>query len=226
MSDSVEPGWQQTVSEWQQKIDALQTRERVLLFAVVVVVLVALLKMMFLEPTIKRTALMKLQYGQVSAQITQQQVEKKQLEMILAAGVNKSKLARRDKLAVEMAKLDEKIQSSLLTLIPPKLMSEVLEKVLLENSQLKLMSLENRPVVALIEQKLPADSVDKKAVNGVTAKRSAMDHQGLYKHSFVIQLEGSYPAAVEYFKLLSELPWRFNWDALHYEVTQYPGRAS
>ena len=219
MSEVNETLWLK-VQLWQQRLDALQARERVLLFAVAVVLLVSIMQMLLIEPVLKKTAQIKKQHQQAQTVISQKKSEKQQLELLLAAGVNRAKIAKRDKLKQEFDLLETKIQSSLLTLIPPKLMPQVLEKVLLENDKLRLMSLENRPVVALIKQQ--PEQTAKKPADAVTIKT---DTQGLFKHSFVIQLEGSYPAAIDYFEALSELPWRFNWDSLHYQVTQYP-RAS
>ena len=217
MSNAMQP-LLDSLKPWQEKMDALQTRERVLLFSVAAVVLVMLMQTLLLDPLLKQTAQIKRQHQQAENLIAQKKIEKQQLEMILAAGVNRAKMARRDQLEVEWQKLEQKIQSSLLTLIPPQMMPQVLEKVLLKNDKLKLMALENLPVVPLIEQQ-------QNPVTGQSdaqAKVANADRQGLYKHSFVIRLEGSYPAAVEYFESLSELPWRFNWDALHYQVSKYP----
>lgn len=208
---------EQRLEPLRQKIDAMQVRERVLMFAVAVVVAISLLQMLLIEPVMKKTVMLKLQHKQAATQIAQKKIEKQQLEMLLSSGVNKSKLVRKEKLAAELESLNQRIESSLLTLIPPKLMPEVLERVLLNDSGLVLISLENKPVIALIEQKV----VSAQKQTGVTDKPTT-EQQGLYKHSFVIRLEGSYPAAIDYFQTLSELPWRFNWDALHYEVTEYP----
>ena len=219
MNDSFQKRW----SEWQQKIDVLQTRERVLLFAVAVVVIIVLVQMLLIEPVIKKKELLSRQHQQLTDTIAQQRINKQQLEIMLVAGVNKAKIAHRDKLKIEHAQLDAKIQSSILTLIPPKLMPLVLEKVLVENDKLKLLSLENKPVVALVTQvKKPVNTRQRKDLIDGSESSPASETQGLYKHSFVLRLEGSYPAAIEYFEALSELPWRFNWDALHYEVISYP----
>lgn len=225
MSAAMSESTTSQLTEWQQKLDALQVRERVLLFAVAVVVVVALLQMLLIEPVMKKKELLNRQFRQVSNQLVQQKAEKQGLEMILAAGVNKSKIARRDKLKEEKARLDSRIQDSILTLIPPKLMPVVLEKMLVENNKLKLVSLENKPVVALISEEPEAGQNQRRneVRQGSDDKATASNEtQGLYKHTFVLRLEGSYPAAVEYFEALSELQWRFNWDAMHYEVIRYP----
>lgn len=219
MSDALK----ERITGWQSQIDALQTRERVMVFVMVLAVLGFAFQWLLLEPVLKNNQLMARQQQQLVSQQLQKQLEKQQLEMILAAGVNKAKLAQRDKLNAELQRLDKNIQASILTLIPPKLMPQVLEKVLAENTKLKLLSLENKPVETLIDQQQAAQNKPRMAAAGnKEANKEADKKQGLYKHSFILRLEGSYPAAIDYFEALSQLPWRFNWDAMHYEVTQYP----
>ncbi|WP_019528141.1 hypothetical protein [Dasania marina] len=202
---------------WRQQIDALQTRERVMVFVMVAAVLFFALQWLLLEPVLKSNAQMTRQQQQLQDQQQQKKSEKQQLEMILAVGVNKAKLVQRDKLNTDLLRLDKSIQASLLTLIPPKLMPQVLEKVLAENTQLKLLSLENKPVVILIDEQQASKQGPQRSANSESDNK-----QGLYKHGFILRLEGSYPAAIDYFEALSQLPWRFNWDAMHYEVTSYP----
>ena len=135
MSDALK----ERITGWQSQIDALQTRERVMVFVMVLAVLGFAFQWLLLEPVLKNNQLMARQQQQLVSQQQQKQLEKQQLEMILAAGVNKAKLAQRDKLNAELQRLDKNIQASILTLIPPKLMPQVLEKVLAENTKLKLL---------------------------------------------------------------------------------------
>jgi MSHA biogenesis protein MshJ len=221
MSDVMDGSIKERLRQWQKAIDALKVSERLLLFVIAVVLVFGLLHNGLMDSAIQKKTFMSREYEQIKSQIIQHKSEKKQFEMMLLAGVNKTKLARVEKLNAELSRLDERIQASMLTLIPPKLMPQVLETVLLENNSLQLISLENRPVASIIEQGPEQPSAVPSPQN---AKGQAInkDLSGLYKHSFVISLEGDYPAAVEYFESLSDLPWRFNWDSLHYQVIQYP----
>ena len=50
---------------------------------------------------------------------------------------------------------------------------------------------------------------------------------GLYRHGLRIELEGAYPASVQYLERLEGSRWSLLWDRFDYEVQQYPnGRAT
>lgn len=44
----------------------------------------------------------------------------------------------------------------------------------------------------------------------------------IYKHGIMLELVGDYAATLRYLKNLEDLPWNFYWDAVRYEVTEYP----
>jgi MSHA biogenesis protein MshJ len=37
-----------------------------------------------------------------------------------------------------------------------------------------------------------------------------------------LRLSGDYHAVIRYFETLQTLPWRFQWNRMHYEVQSYP----
>lgn len=212
---------QQRLFALQSKIDALQLRERVVVFLAVLVLLLGVFYIGLIEPLMKKSVLLERQLQSVKSSVDVQRIEKQQLEMLLAAGVNSAKIAHREDLKQQLEHLDKRIEQTVKTLIPPKLMPMVLEKLLLENDKLVLLSLENRPVKALVNQTPVTDSSTTAALVNEPASHGD-NQQTLYKHSFVIKLRGGYPATVAYFEALAALPWHFNWDVLHYEVLAYP----
>lgn len=218
MTDTAKLSLIDQLNAYAEKLNALELRERVLLFVMFAGVLFAVFYVLLIEPSmaVRQQDQQKLQA--LTEKIDRQTIELQQLQMILAAGVNRQKLQSRDQLLEQKQQLDKLIEASILSLIPPRLMPKVLETLLQENSKLKLMGLENRPVEQLFKQ----------AGNAQDASQNSDEltqQQALYKHSFILKLEGNYPAVVDYFQSLAALPWRFNWDVLHYEVISYP-RAS
>ncbi|MEE8057820.1 MAG: hypothetical protein V3T17_08300 [Pseudomonadales bacterium] len=201
------------LKEWQQKIDAFNQRERILLLVTGVAVVIMLLQSVFIDPVMAGRKVLGQQVTQLNQQIQQQTSAQLIISAQLTAGVNRNKTKQRDQLQREVDQLNKKITESMVAMIPPRLMPEVLENILSESTDLKLLSLENIQVVAVLEQK------DEQAEK---SRKPQVNKQALYKHGFVLRLRGNYMAAIRYFNELSKLPWRFHWDNLHYKVDQYP----
>ncbi len=222
----------QTIVGWQQKIDALSQRERVLLLVSAVVVIVMMLQVLLLDPVLADRERVQKQQKELSQKIQQYSAEITVLEAQLQVGVDRQKIKQREQLQQQLDKLNEEIQQSVVAMIPPKLMATVLEQLLKESKGLKLISLENKPVVPVLASEL-ADSNSSShaelAPNNRKKKRKTSEQengkasrQALYNHSFVLQLHGDYQETVEFFERLSSLPWRFYWDDMTYKVEEYP----
>lgn len=212
--------WQQ----WQDKINALNQRERIILLVTVLVAVVMLFQVLLIDPVLADRKRASRELTAVKQAIQQDENARVVLSAELTAGVNRHKEQLREQLTEKVATLDNEIQQSVIALIPPQLMPEVLENILAENKELRLISLENKPVVPVLED---ADETTKSATatsKGAGAEKVAegATRQGLYRHGFVLTLSGNYMAAMRYLEQLSKLPWRFYWDDLRYQVERYP----
>ena len=204
---------------WQQKFDALVTRERLLVFAVAIVVVYVLMQIVVLDPLLKQRGVKRLQILQYEGQVSDLENSRTILNAQLSVGVNREREQQREQLKAQTQALDNEIERSVLAMIPPQKMAEVLEAVLLGDNHLKLISVENQPA-------LPVQTAAAEApVTTVAGHRQTVvpnDTPALYQHSFVITLEGNYPATIDYFKRLAALPWKFYWDSLDYSVDRFP----
>lgn len=197
----------QKLTDMQSKIDAMTQRERIIILLVVLVVVVMGFQLLLIDSVALEEKQISSQLRSVQNSTNEKRASRDILQAQLTAGVNRKKLQHIDKLQKKLELLDQEIETSIVAMIPPKLMPEVLEKVLSETSGLKLIRLENKPVVSVISQQ--------EAIEGA-------DRQALYNHGFILTLSGNYMAAIRYFDSLLALPWRFHWDDLHYEVSEYP----
>lgn len=194
----------------QQKIDALNQRERLLVLAVAVVAVVMLIQTLLIDPVLEDREKAQNQIKQISNDLIQKNSETQLIQAQLTVGVNRNKVKQREQLQSEVDLLDKKIQQSIKSMIPPELMPQVLERLLVESKGLKLISLENKSVVPVIA-KTEAEDDSPEA-----------EQQALYKHGFILQLSGDYLSAINYFEKLAALPWHFSWDKLRYKVDSYP----
>ncbi|MFT4763192.1 MAG: MSHA biogenesis protein MshJ [Oleispira sp.] len=132
----------------------------------------------------------------------------------------------REQLSKIIAQSDsEQKKINLLTqaLVAPKQMISLLESVLTQDKQLKLISLSNLPEEALsLEGKSLAVSANAAVdTSNITNDKTRADAL-IYKHTFEIELEATYDSALSYLKRLDGLPWQLFWQDLKYESTQYP----
>lgn len=200
--------------EWQEKFDALSLRERALVLAIVLSVVISAVQLLLIDPLLAGQARKEKQINQLQAEVLDVSSRQQILNAELAAGVNRSRERRAQEMEAQLVKLDERIGESLVTMIPPRLMTQVLENVLAQDGELTLLALENLPVESIVKRESGEDAAAEADVDEITT--------GLYRHGFVLTLQGNYPATVRYFEKLSELPWQFHWDDLRYEVADYP----
>lgn len=207
--------------EWEGKINSMTQRERIILLVTALVVVVMGMQVLLIDPLMAERQKVHMEIKQLTSTLEQQKNETVIVNAQLTAGVNRHKEQRRDQLAEQVETLDRQIQESVVAMIPPQMMPQVLENVLEKNSELKLVSLENKPVVSVLEEGAEEDAPP---VRGAVQTPQAGDEkkQGLYSHGFVLTLSGNYRAAIRYFEQLSELPWRFYWDDMRYRVDRYP----
>jgi len=203
----------------QNRIDSLTDRERILVFLVAAVVVIAIIQLLLVDPLLVDRKKTQASIEQLNSQQRQQEGELAIANARLEVGVNQALQTERDELLQAVSSLDKKIQESIINMIDPKMMAEVLESVLTQDRRITLVSLENLPVEPLVED---SESGTEAAEADRRLDTIAASDQGLYKHSFVITVQGSYSAVVEYFEKLADLPWQFQWDSLQYEVEKYP----
>jgi len=202
----------ENIAKLKAKIDALALRERALILLCAMAVMGLLLQSQLIDPLLQERGVISSKARTLALDIAQQASQRTLLEAEISAGVNRYKIARRDQLRSEMELLNERIEESVVAMIPPRLMPQVLENILAQNSSLTLLAIENQPVVALMTH---SDDSGEEAVGNAADK-------GLYRHAFVLTLEGNYLAAIDYFEALEAMPWRFVWHELSLNVTQYP----
>lgn len=98
--------------------------------------------------------------------------------------------------------LDSDIQKVSDFLISPKKMTEIMQTIIDEQQNIKLVKIQNLP---------DAD------VNS-----SFIDQGDIHTHGFEMELLGSFSAINDYLVKLEDLPFQIYWDSLSYEIEAYP----
>ena len=176
------------------RIGMMSLRERVFIFAALVVVVFALVQTLLIDPAQlrKRQANERTQIAaEALVQIEQE------LELLGHQPGHDPDQAAREKLAVQEARLAElnaELERLERTLIPPERMNQVLKSVVRGQGGIRVVgfkTLSPKPVA------LPG------AAEGAPP--------GYYRHGFEITLSGRYSELVAYLERLEALPWRLNW---------------
>lgn len=196
--------------QWADWLDKRSLRERVLLLAAVIVLGGFVADALFFHPQgLKRRQL----HEQITAMNAAVVELDRQAEAIKARGQqdpDREPRARQQQLQTELDQLDKQLKDLTVDLISPRDMAEVLRELLMRQSGMKLVSLENLPPIEL----LPASEGD--------AEADGEERPNLYRHPVHIVISGTYLQGLEYLRALEKLPRKLFWDDLEIVVGDYP----
>ncbi|HBC57674.1 MAG TPA: hypothetical protein DCZ03_10965 [Gammaproteobacteria bacterium] len=146
-------------------------------------------------------------------------------------------------LKLELEKLDAAIDEKLRHFLKPDQFADILQQMLVNSSDLSLISLrtkipeplnqpllekENRRSVDLFQQSLAAKLIEQqRAIEGGDIDHPLMNGQVrrtdiVYRYPLAITFSGDYFDTLAYLKKLESMEWRPVWETLEYEVTGYP----
>jgi MSHA biogenesis protein MshJ len=209
---------------WQKKpfvdviegYDKISIREQKIVLVTVTVILVMLGYLLVIEPLLLSNKVMFDEHTSilnVNASLDQQIQKTRERQYQDPNEPLREKLIE---IRREGEEFQKKINFLTQALVAPKQMVNLLERVLTQDKQMKLISLRNLPEQAMniqgntLRENSGSDQADKTA--------EAL----IYKHVFEIELEATYGSTVSYLKRLDDLPWQLFWQRLGYESTEYP----
>ncbi len=200
---------------WTGLFNGRSLRERALIAAGMVAVVVAILDTLLLSP-------LAVQQKRLSAQLSEARTAIKTGEIMIAANSGQAdpdevKRRYRDELRKQIAETDARLQGLQKQLVPPDEVAKLLEGVLKKERGLTLVSLRKLPVQRYQTSGAPIQS-------GAPAKPAAGEAAGrsIYQHSFEVSVEGSYAELFGYLTRLEALPWQLFWGKVTLDAEQQP----
>ena len=204
-----------------ERVNALQLRERVLVLGAALMLTVYLWDKVFLQPLDARRVTL---LGQVqSSSETLLRVEKAAEEWVTTASIDPDAAAR-----AHLAELGEQLKTARSSveakagrMVVPEQMPEILKSVLSRFSELEFVSLEGLKVeqVALA----PSGGAPGAGAAPGKAEGAASDKAyGVYRHGLRIKFKGSFAATVDYLHALERLPVGFYWDTIDLRTDESP----
>lgn len=190
-------------------VDALSLRERLFVFAAMLLVVGGAWEALLATPLDQREAL-------ASAKIESTQTRIAELDAAIATaahGIGDGMADYRERLRVleqQVAAGEESVRIFTTDLIDPAQMRFVLGDLVRQHPGVRLVSAISQPAKPLIEPE--AEMPD----------TAASDAPKLYQHTLVLVLEGGYLDCLAYLEGAEGLPWQLYWGSLEIETEEYP----
>lgn len=185
-----------------EKINALETRQRVFILAAIVVCMNFVWDAAFMQPLDKERKALESSTKTVRAELAQFDTQMLMAVQQVQQDPNIALKERAQTLQQVLARLAQQMTDLTAALVPPNEMARALEDVLTQNTPLRLVSLSG----------LGAEPI------GAGEGERAV----LYRHRVRLVLEGSYLETLAYLRSVEALSWRFLWEQVDIRVTDYP----
>ena len=209
---------------WRQfaaRIEALQPRERIMVFGATVVVLVFLANALVFGPLARKEAALRSTLQQQNATIDGVNADIAAKAQAYAHDPNDALRKRLGDVRAEMARTSDALRALQKGLVPAERIAPLLEAILRANGRLKLVSLQTLPVTT------PGDAAAAPAAPATTAPAAqpapvVKAPDLLYRHGVELTVRGSYLDMVDYMHALETLPTQLFWGKAQLDAEAYP----
>lgn len=194
-------------------IDALSVRERVIIFACLVSVVVGSWDVFLFSAVSESSSQIEAQIDELRDRIEEQEGSRDILVAQLSVDPDRDIKQQQADLEEELRGMSKGVKKLSRAFVPVDQLPLVLESVLEKNELVQLISLEMKEVKALQNTMVKKNSQGKdvEQVNGV-----------IYQHGFKIVIEGRYFDTVRYLQQFESLEWQIYWRSIDYSVESYP----
>lgn len=220
MNASLMQSWQSVTS----KFEALNRRERWLVFGALLFVVYAVINTLLLNPVLARKKIItaELTTDQTQVQALQQQLTVLNSQNIIDPDAqNKQRIAE---LQSSLHQLETQLSGMQSTLISPEKMPDLLRSLLKKNGKLKLIELKTLPTKGLLENASSdaINTISSSSTKSVTQTpvKMVQAEAPVFKHGVEITVEGRYLDLLEYVSELEKMPWHILWSKAALNVDQ------
>ena len=187
-----------------ERVDAMELRQRIMLLAAGLIVMFYVADTFAIQPAVKQQKALRQAVSDWELKLD----VLRERTGILASGPADQATGNYSKMRTRLAELETRIQKQMGGLLAPAQAIKVLEQVLEQEKDLKLLRVN-------ASNTLIGD-------NDILPVSGELQDTGINRYRMQLQLEGSYLATLRYLRALEELPWKFFWEGVEYEVTEHP----
>lgn len=203
------------------RFDRLSLRERALLVAAVLVLIIAAWNIMLMAPlTVRENALT----AEVTTLQTQVAATSQATANLIETNPTTQAQKHLEERRVALNEINARLAKESAGLIPASQMVQVIRDVLSRQHGLVLVSLQNLPMTSLapaVPEQAPPAAEGAPAAAAAAPTATPVD-TGPYLHPVELVVEGNYLDVVTYLHALEALPWHFYWRVLELETKTYP----
>ena len=204
-------------ASWQklaEKIDARVLRERALIFGCLLAVVFLLWQLLLGSPRVQQQNLLTAELANINTEQQQTELQINTLKLAAASELFTTKKVAIKNLQQDLEQVEARLAGLSQGLISASQLPKVLEDVLVQSAQVKLRRVKTLPASELQLSTTVVDATGK--------AEQQMKGTGVFKHSVMLEVSGGYPQILQLLKAIESLQWKFYWESLDYEVTQYP----
>ena len=217
--------------QWQQfalKFDALSVRERIMIFGASAALLMFIVFYLFIDPQLARRKALADTIAQRQQAVAAIDAEMAQRMAAHAADPNVQDRIRLERIRQEVLQMRHGLQSAQNGLVAPERIVPMLQQLLKQQANLRLVSLATLPSGAMGQGGHVASKASASASAAAPAGQSPADAEPakapavLYRHGVEIVLRGNYLDMVNYMDAVEAMPSHVFWGKLNMQVEQYP----
>jgi len=198
-----------------ERIDTLSLRERVMVFAASMAVLLGLTYSVYIDPQVQKER-------RLSAAIATKQVESKALQdqvtkVATSRGLDPDR-APRERLEAarrQLAEIEGQVAAEERKFTAPEQMRLVIEELLARNRAIELQGMRSLPTTSIAEARAP--SAAKPAADAASPAERL-----IYRHGVEVTVRGSYLDLLAYLADLERMPTQIYWSALEIDAGSFP----
>lgn len=204
------------ISKLADKIDALTLRERGMVFAAMLALLIMVWNSILMEPLNKEQDVLQSELSSFEDLMKTIVIEEETIIKRGSYNPNEKEHKRIVELEKQLQTANKQIEQYGSNVVTPPQMTDLLEKILAEQTNLELISLSSvdaRPLLA---------DTKKKQAKKQQQPQPQQDRITLYKHGMNIELAGAYLDVLSFLRAVEKLQWDIFWDAISITITEYP----
>lgn len=217
--------------QWQQfalKFDALSVRERIMVFGASAALLIFMVVYLFVNPQLDKRKALADTIAQRQQAVAAIDAEMAQRMAAHAGDPNLQDRIRLERIRQQVQQMRQALQSTQHGLVAPERIVPMLQQLLKQQANLRLVSLATLPSGAMGQGGHVASKAAASASAAAPAGQSPADAESaqaravLYRHGVEIVLRGNYLDMVNYMDAVEAMPSHVFWGKLNMQVEQYP----
>ena len=216
--------------QWQQfalKFDALSVRERIMVFGASAALLIFMVVYLFVNPQLAKRKALADTIAQRQQAVAAIDAEMAQRMAAHAGDPNLQDRIRLERIRQEVQQMRQALQSTQNGLVAPERIVPMLQQLLKQQANLRLVSLATLPSGAMgqgghVASKAASASAAAPAGQSPADAEAAQAPAVLYRHGVEIVLRGNYLDMVNYMDAVEAMPSHVFWGKLNMQVEQYP----